>query len=210
VAPLPPIANVIKVTLTYTVGEDVNVENILHFKYTGGPPVAADCVTLSGAFATAFSSDLKSLLSSSYALEQVTTLDLNSDTGAEGSYIEAVTGTRSGSLLPANCTVVVSHQIARRYRGGHPRNYLPFLVQGDLANPQQWAPSPASAVASGWNAFIAGCLTATAGSTVVSQYGSVSYYLDKALRTTPAWDPILGTGAKVRVGSQRRRLGKST
>jgi hypothetical protein len=207
-APLPPAAKTLKITLVHATGGDNNVENILHFKYTGGPPSSADCIGIAGAVNAQYATNLKSLLSTNYSLSAVRCLDIDSNTGAQGENDVPVLGTRVGAILPISNAVVISHQIARRYRGGHPRSYAPFGAETDLGNNQHWGATFITSCTTGWNTFAAGCITITAGTTVLTAYASVSYYSGKTQRGTPVVDTILNSQAKTRVGSQRRRLGK--
>jgi hypothetical protein len=136
----------------------------------------------------------------------VTVLDLNSNTGAEGIGGAAATGTRAGSSIPASNCVVLNHNIARRYRGGHPRTYAPFGANADTATTGTWGGTFLNTCQTNFNAWVAGCLTTSTGGVSLVQYGSVSYFSGGHLRGTPVWDPILSTTSRSRIGSQRRRL----
>jgi hypothetical protein len=204
--PLPPIANTLKVSLGWQLDLNQTAESILHFQYSGGPPSAADCAAIAGAIQGSAVLDLKSLLQVENKVGIVTVLDIGSTTGAEGSGGTATAGTLAGAAMPASISVVMQHAIARRYRGGKPRSYAPFGDATKINSTGTWTSAFLALCVSGWASFITSALTATSGSTVLTQYGSVSYYTAKALRTTPHWDPILATTARTRIGSQRRRL----
>lgn len=204
-APLPPVTDVLKYTQDWTVGANAKAESILHFKYSGGPPAAADCIALAGDFQSAMATEMHPLFGDNAWIGLATVLDLNSDTGAEGTSGTATQGTRDGSAVGAQVALVVNHQIARRYRGGKPRTYLPACVASDYSTTGTWASGILSAMNDAFASVIGSCLAATSGSTTITQYGSVSYYLNKVLRGTPEWDPITASLARTRVGTQRRR-----
>lgn len=52
---------------------------------------------------------------------------------------QQVTGQRTGNIpgTTSNC-MLISERINSRYRGGHPRIYLPWGANGDMANGYQW------------------------------------------------------------------------
>jgi hypothetical protein len=204
-APLPPVTDVIKYTQGWQVGANLKAESIFHFKYEGGPPAAADCIALAADFQSAFATELHPLMGANAWILTGTVLDLNSNTGAEGSGGTSTQGTRSGSAVGAQVALVVNHQIARRYRGGKPRSYLPLCVASDYSTTGTWAGGIITSVNTAFAAIIGSCLAATSGTTTIQQYGSVSYYLNKVLRGTPEWDPITASLARTRVGTQRRR-----
>jgi hypothetical protein len=212
---------VIKVTLTYTIGGDTNVENILHFEYSGSAPSSATCLAIAAQIGSYWAADLKSQLSTSYALEIVTVLDLASATGAEGESISAIAGTRTGTLLGASTSVVLNHQIARRYRGGKPKSFLPYFTNSDLATPQKWVASNVTGLNSVWSTFITNVCSISISGTTISTYVSVSYYQGFTVVTSPTTgrtrnvpklrtggpviDQIVASQGSVTLGSQRRR-----
>jgi hypothetical protein len=206
VPPLPPVSQVVKLTLGWSCDLNLKAESILHFKYTGGPPVTADLNSIANSALGFAATDLCPYLWTSNGLTGVTVLDLNSNTGAQGQYLAAHAGTMASAPNPAGTCVVLNHAIARRYRGGKPRTYAPFGTGASINSTGTWNTTFATNCATAWQTWINSLLTLTTASCTLSVYGSVSYYSGKALRATPAFDPILATSARTRIGSQRRRL----
>ncbi len=110
--------------------------------------------------------------------------------------------------------------IARRYRGGKPRIYTPYLTQSDLANRSQWATASTTALTTAWLAFITAIKTHALGSATVTGQVNVGYFSGYTLgpagpggyRTkiptplgTPHVDVITGTTTNLKPASQRRR-----
>lgn len=198
------------------------VGNRLHFTYTGGPPSAADCLSIGNAVSAAVGSHLVSLLSSSYELFEVEVTDLSSSTGAQNTSTTAQVGTRAGAPGPASLCALMDHHILRRYRGGKPRTYLPFGVDGDITNERTWATAFATAMATGWSGFIAACLAITGGTTAIANFVQVSYFQSFTAVTDPITgrtkdkpklrvggpvvDVITSSTLRPELGSQRRRL----
>lgn len=214
--PLPNVPGVVKVIIS-TSRSDSDIENIVHCGYTGGPPSAGDLLSWLTAgpqpgteafFNAEGSTDLVGV--------SIEALDLSSSSGA--SAIEALTiaGVRTGDFAPASAALVVSYDIARRYRGGHPRSYFPFGTAGtyEAGSSKLWDSGFVTAVHTAAATWAATFPSGVIGSTTFTGLVNVSY-VDKNLnpvppyrRTVPVVDDITGLVAKQRICSQRRRLGK--
>lgn len=203
--PLPPVSKVVRVKMVSSIGTDIDAESRLFFTYTGGPPTGPDLTSLATAIRSAWSTNLASLYPSGFGLQAVHVLDLDSTSGLEGVNTTAVSGTRTGSALPAGSAMLINGKIARRYRGGKPRVYIPFGVTSDLSTPSQWGGTWLSNVTSSFTAFITAVKALSEPSIALSDNVNVSYYLNKILRTTPAQDAIISWTANPIPGSQRRR-----
>jgi hypothetical protein len=226
VTPLPSVPNVIQIRSLWDVTGDVRAETIHHALYSGSAPNAADCVTLAAEWVSACSSHLPAVTHVSTSMTGAIVKDLASSTGAEGQSSSAWTGTETGNSLPSSTAVAIIYSIARRYRGGKPRNMWPFGSDSNLSTGQQWTSgfitSCVTAVAAVFTAFIG----QSAGGTTISQMVSVSYYdgftvvtspttgrarnVPKLRSGGPAVDTIVSPFGNTRVGNVRRRLGKQT
>ncbi len=218
--PLPAVAGVARVDLLWTVGSDLDVLTRLHFDYTGGPPSPTDCATLAGLIDDDASGIFPALLHPDNTFRGVDFIDLSGPLAATGTALVTNIGTRTGGNLPAGVAVIVDHKIARRYRGGKPRSYLPVFTATDLENPSEWAPASVTAMNAAWAAFVAGVLGLSSGSTTMGAPSNISYYsgygagrprsnghlyYPPALRAVPIHDPITGSTTNPKPGSQRRR-----
>jgi hypothetical protein len=209
-----------KLRLEWTLEGDLTSATSLFLSYTGGVPSASDMTTLVGDARTFADATLLSLLSASYSLNIVELIDLSSASGHVGSEATSHAGTRSGAILPVSTSALVNYGIARRYRGGRPRSYFPFGVDGDLLNNQQWASAFVTAVNAGVNGLIADLSGISSGSTTISQHVNVSYFegftnvsygvptkfrRTPTPRVSPLVDPITSVATSQLLGSQRRR-----
>jgi hypothetical protein len=147
--------------------------------------------------------EFQALLSSEDGMWTTTVLDLSSNMGGQGTAGGVTGGSRAGAVLAAATAVVVTKHVARHYRGGHPRTYLPLGVASDLDQGRWQNPFPGD-VQTAWAAFIADCVTAGSGCTITGEI-SVSYFNGRALRVVPVKDPIVSYSVSPLVGSQRRR-----
>lgn len=216
---LPPAPKTLRVTLKWHLGEDLTAINRFFLRYTGGPPSAADCVTLATAVHVSAVTNLIPLLQTASKLEEVDVQDLDTLSGAFGTHIAEVAGTRAGEL-PADAAVLMNMHLPRRYRGGKPRTYWPFGVAGDLADPQTWSAGALAAFQTGIFAFFGAVAAMTAGTTVTTGWRNVSYYQSFTLvvnpitgrgknvskpRLAPVIDEVITATINTHVASQRRR-----
>jgi hypothetical protein len=146
--------------------------------------------------------------------------DLASTSGAFGVDTTNVNGTEAGSALPAGTAYLINFKIARKYRGGKPRCYLPLGVAADLATRANWLSTNITNTTTHFTAFIAGFVGQVAGTTTISGHVNVSYYSGftnvaygsptkyrrvPTLRATPLVDAITSYAVQPSPASQRRR-----
>jgi hypothetical protein len=217
--PLPDVPNVIKAIMKFTLGEDVDVVNILHFEFTGDAS-SANLDSFASALSTEFHTQFTGHLTADLSITEVECIDLTTTSSATGldSTVRAFTG--SGLPLPAETAIVVSHHISRRYRGGKPRTYIAGALAGNLTDEQLWDPVNVGIWQSDWDDFINAVLTGY--STLnVDNLVNVSYYSGFTVVISPITGrarnvPTLRVGGPVidgvnsssinpRPGSQRRR-----
>jgi hypothetical protein len=216
---LPNVPNVIKARLNWQDSADLAVYNTLFFQYSGSAPSSADITSLAAAIDNAVG-DQDSLWQAATVLLGCECTDLSSSTAAQGSDAVAINGIRDGNTLAGGTAVVVNYRINRRYRGGKPRNYFPWLVSQDLTNRQLWSTAAIEAVEEGMAAIFTAILGTTAGGTTLTNHVNVSYYEGftveggtggkrarnvPTVRTTPLVDTIQSLTCLSRPGSQRRR-----
>lgn len=222
--PLPVVANVIEVQMRATLGADLDVLSRIYWQYSGTAPTDAQLNTMATAVATAWSSDLAALCYTDIALTEVVCTDLTSATAARGIWSGSHAGTSSGTMLPAGVAFNIGFSIARRYRGGKPKVFMPFGVAGDLQTAQTWTSAFATAVATAWGNFTTAVGSAIAWGATSEGQVSVSYFsgftsvqnpITKRYRNVPTVrssvtpDAVIGAVYQTRVASQRRRNGKA-
>ena len=207
--PLPVVPDVIKIEIEGTY-HDAKWVNIYYTGYTGVAPPATD---LNNYLASLLTNAIPKYAAEMSADNEVTSLkatDLASYTGATDTIPASVFGVRAGDFMPSNVAMVASCEIGRRYRGGHPRKYLPWGTAGTMA----------SGSTIDWDsAFVADCQTKftgvltdmkgfTSGATNWVNNVNVSYVDAKVRRMVPVVDVITSSIIRSRICSQRRRLGK--
>lgn len=205
-APLPPVPNAIKVQLGWYIDNNDRVENVLHFLVSGGPPSSGTCAALAADIQAAQITEFKASTHTSNGIMPCTVTDISSGSGLQGVGGTATGGSLSGSYNGASVAMVINHHIARRYRGGKPRSYLPLGNQGALSTPGQWISSYVTTQTTNWANFITTCLASSSGGVSISAFVSVSYFHSGSVRVTPVVDTVLQSTARQQIGSQRRRI----
>lgn len=206
---LPAAHGVVKLTIGGAIGSSVWACR-LHFLMdttAGIDNSQATQIAVSGmaAATTLFSG---SLWNANTSVTSCLTEDLTSTSGGVGAASGSGHGTGSGSPPPAqNCTLV-KHLIARRYRGGHPRTYLPSGDTTSMATSNTWNTTDVAALQTKWDNFINAILSTTVTGNTVAAYVNVSYYSGHALRSSPVIDAIEGSTVEAMIATQRRRVGR--
>lgn len=187
--------------------------------YSGSAPTPANCVTLATLVATAWNTNIASLVADGYALNEVDVLDITTDAGNSGIWSGSHNGTRGTAAVPIQCALGIEYNISRRYRGGKPRTYLVAGLSTDVIHPGQWDPTFTAEAATAWAAFIGAIEAADIGSMGSLSHINLSYYQgftnftqpsgrEKAVpkyRATAKSDTITGYSVKLTLNSQRRR-----
>jgi len=214
--PLPSVPNVIKI-ITSSTRSDAPVENIFHMSWSGSTPNSGGLASfLTDVWAPAWDTVIIAEGSTDAVTVGHEAIDLTSPTGASGSITDTASGTRTGDFAPSSAAVLASWEINRRYRGGHPRSYLPFGTAGtyEASSARLWDTSFIADVQTKMNTFLAAVQGHDIGGTEYSNLVNVSYY-DKVItplapfrRVTPVVDTITSVIVRQRICSQRRRLGK--
>jgi hypothetical protein len=216
------VPNVVRVDFHHDVGADFNVACRLNFRYAAASLSGANLTSLANQMEGWYEANFGALLNSEHKLVQIVCTDLNSSTGAQGTWSGSFSGTRTGLSMTAETCALVNYKIGRRYRGGKPRTYWPWGSSTDLATPQTWNGSFVSAVNSAITAFNTSAV-AYSGPPDITEQVSISYYsggtwvqnpvtgayhFHPAVRPTPVIDSIVARSCNQMPGSQRRRMGR--
>lgn len=217
---LPPVAGVIKVASLFTYSGNVSCMNRYFIHYSGTAPTTAQLNTFCTSLDTGWSTNYPAVTSGDVIGTGHQAEDLSSSTGAIGAAGMSSTGTRSGDGLPKATCFGVNFQMARRYRGGKPKIFLPFGTSTDLDGTGRWKGASLSSFGSAWVAYINAALAAGWTGAGTLTHVNVSYYSGftvvtnpithrarnvPTLRGTPLQDLITGYSSETDVMSQRRR-----
>lgn len=218
--PLPDVDKVCKVVLHYSISSDVVNQTRLYFRYSGTAGTVAQMSAWADQIATVFIPQCALLMHPQVGLTAVDTVDLSTTSSPAGHTDVAIPGTRTGGPLPGGTAFLVNYLLARRYRGGKPRSYLPFGTDTDVQSAQKWTAAFLSTAGGDWQTFLARVTSEGIPSSFSSVvHCNVSYYegwepaettsgrpfAKPKLRPTPRVDDITGQLADPSFGSQRRR-----
>lgn len=189
--------------------------NIFYLQYTAGTPTASDLTTLATSVGASYHTNLMLSSTTGTHLTSMTLVDINTNSGNSGVDLTDRQGLIGTAGLPAQCTMVVSWKISRRYRGGHPRNYLPGPADSLRLDFQHWTTTAATNQQAGGIAFITAVNALSSASTGSVRLGTYSFYqgVDPTthkpiLRAIPLFEQYITAHVDARIDTQRRRLGK--
>lgn len=218
-APLPSVPKTIRVTLhTQALGGAVALTRF-HQAYTSAVS-AVDATTLCGTLASSWNTRLAPITGLNYTLIATQILDLGSDTGVDVVVPVSHVGTAVANGVPAACCFIMSAHVAKRYRGGHSRVYIPGMYFPDLADVNTWSTTFQGTVSTAWTGIISDLQTSppagvgALSSVTVHQYSSNLADFGGIAPSTkkPPWPlanpvtyPVTGWSSNPQVGSQRRR-----
>jgi hypothetical protein len=208
--PLPDVANVCKVRLIGTYNS-VRWVNVMHLKFASSTVDATALATIATGVRTAWSTNIAPLCFNATQLQIVEVTDISSRTGAQGVDSSGANGSAIGGGLPNNVAACLTLKVGNRYRGGHPRMYLPGVPAGNTTDGHTWTSTAITAYQNGGRNFRTALNALTAGSTTWSMV-AVSYYQtlggSQAYKVPPGVYVITDVLCHTRMDSMRRRLGK--
>jgi hypothetical protein len=205
---LPPVPGVVKTVITGTIS-GASFANIFHWQMdTTGGLSNAQATQIATGVLNAYNSNVTLSLSPVVIVDSCDATDLTSTSGGVGTHTNAVTGSGTTGTPSANTCCLVKHVIARRYRGGHPRTYLPPMGATALLSSNTWQSGGVSVLQTNFNAFITGALGTTVTGNTIAAHVNVSYYSAHVLRSSPVVDLISGSIVESMVATQRRRVGR--
>lgn len=220
-APLPAAAGVLQLAVKGTFLGGSTWLSRVYVHYSGTAPTNAQLATFLTAVDTAWGTNMQPLQDGDTNTTEFNVIDLTSATSAVADKIVSRTGSRAGTTLPADVCAVISYEIARRYRGGHPRGYWRMGTATDESTPRIWGTAAVTAFKSGYDAWMTAVIAAGwTGAGTLSQV-NVSYFNGftvvtnpitgrarnvPTLRVSPVIDTVQSTICRTTYGTQRRRI----
>lgn len=181
--------------------------NVFHLQYVGAAPSVADLNSLCSSICTSWGTQFGPLCPNTVALSGAEAQDLTNASAASGTATSSEVGSRTGTAFPNNLAACISWHINNRYRGGHPRTYLPAGVVGDIVTGNRWTDAFVTAAISAATAFRV-ALNGLAVGGLTWRMVCLSYRRNKVLLTVPVPYTIQSETVDHRPDSQRRRLGR--
>lgn len=216
---LPAVPKVVRCDFHFSESTDPNIQIREFFQYAGTLSTA-DAVTWLGNMVAAMHTFVSGNISNQVSLVLSELTDLSSNTSPQVLNSSGQVGGAVAAAVPAGVAMVLSKHIQRRYRGGHPRVYLPGLENSGLASPGHWDPAYAGGVAGAYITFLNACTAVTNPAAIGAiTHVNISYFSGftnhtfpsgrvkpiPTPRATPLIDTITNVTANLVPGSQRRR-----
>lgn len=205
-AVLPDVPGVYKIDFTFQIGTNTGAHSHLYVATSASNAPTSDLSAFASFIATSWGTDMVAQCHSSVTLTFVQVFDLGHGGKLPGTWAGTKQGTGSGSLPPADMCMLVNMTVGRRYKGGHPRLYLPCLTPGQLQTNNTWSSSTLAGATTALTAFINHVIGYSGAAGPITGVVSVSYRTGGALRPTPIVDNVSGLTVNPIPGSQRRRL----
>jgi hypothetical protein len=181
----------------------------LHAGTVSGPYTDTQMSAVADEVFTDFSDVFKDALTNDTHIQSALAEDLTTGSAAAGlSSGASVVGVLGGSIIPSGSAVVLNFGISSRYRGGHPRVYLPPPNTTFLNDARSWSSSFRSGTESGWNSMLAAIQASTIGTTLGLGQVAVRYQSGGVPLVPPQRFDVAVVTASPIIGSQRRRYNR--
>jgi len=217
----PPVAEVLRVAVGFSIGTDLTARYRFFVQYSGTAPTDAVCAAIAAAVETDFVTPFLGYCGPWITFTSVDVVDLTGPSAGAAEITFSHAGSRAGVALPAGVAFLLNFGIARRYRGGKPRVYLPVGADGDVATSQTWAGGFVTLIEGQWATSMAAFSgTVFTGTTIGSQVNVPLYHsftshqnpVTLRWRNIPSYavgpivpDVITSVTGNPKFGSQRRR-----
>jgi hypothetical protein len=219
---LPPVSKAIRVALDGFIQGTKPWRNAWHYGYSVGASVTAtDVLNMATAIEAGWRTNIAPSISDTIALTKVTATALDSSTAPEQFVPSTGVGSVSTQPVAAGTALVIQRKVARRYRGGHSRIYIPGVAAAELDDTETaWDATYVATIIGLWLELedtgtdvleAAGHTDAFPSNISYYEgftnflYPSGRYHVRPTLRVSPLVDPIVDYSANPRPCSQRRR-----
>jgi len=214
-----------RVRLDYSESDNAKGGSRFYLSYAGAAPTAGNCASIATSIAAAWSAHLAGLVNPDWQLTEIDVLDLASYSGFSGQWTGSEAGTASGGTsLVAAAANNVEFGIARRYRGGKPRMFLPPPTSNFQQDDGNYNDSFVGTTGTNVAAFFTAVEAISVGAVGALAHVNLSYYSgftnitnsSGRTRAVPKYraaalvDTVNGYFGKKVIGSQRRRRTATT
>lgn len=216
---LPNVPKVCRIDMHFALPNDPNAQFRKFFQY-GGVLSTADAQTWITAIAAAYATRMAAIISNQVSENLAVLTDLSSTSAAQAQDSTVRAMTNANPIGGNGTAVIIKDKIARRYRGGHPRTYIPGWPIANMGTAGQWGTAAQALLLTDWNAWIADIIAAVPAAAAPATEVSVSYFQGFTVVTPvgrraknvpslrvggPVIDAVLSHAVVPVPGSQRRR-----
>jgi hypothetical protein len=175
---------------------------------TDGTKTAADLKTVTDAYLAAFFLRMKASMGAVVTITDVKSVWITS-VGNELAYEASVSDICTGGTAVDNVAsaIVLNWAIGAYYRGGHPRTYLPGVIQTNVTNGNALTSAYQASIAAAAVLWLADTNALTGVHVLTTKLGTVSFATGLAWRSPPIFRAYTSASVRNIMGTQRRRLG---
>lgn len=173
-----------------------------------GTQIVGDLNSVIGTFLAAYNTNLVAQMGSCVAGGTATAEWITSPGNALES-LQSVAFTPSGNTCvnDAAASWLIDWGISDRYRGGHPRSYMPGPNTAHITNGSQIDGTMRPSMATSAAAFLTAANAITHGHITKVELGTVAFSRANVWLTPPVFKPYTSSGIRLHLASQRRRIG---
>jgi len=215
-----PAPGVAQIRVTGTIGPEPWAVVLHWYSGTAAAWTQSQVQALADGVHSHWQTNLVPLFANDVHYKLTETVDLTDTTERSGTVppVDIAGGTPGTAPTLAAC-ILISHMIGSRYRGGHPRTYLPPSNAGNSGDGDTWSAGFVTTVDTDWKAFITGVGTAmqAAGQATNTQCcprytynyapDNVKHKFVKTRNTYLGPFPVQRSVVRNQIATQRRRLG---
>lgn len=214
---IPPLPNGTAELVIKGLNQDLPWAVVQHAKAVlVGTPTAADAGVLAQRWHTGWAGQICGVQNDQITLESVECTLWHSDgLTVDAAYSNPVAGEDTGVPLDASACVLVSLRVDERWKGGHPRSYIPGVSQDRLDGVSRYTGATVTDYQDAFDAYLAYVNGASSTHIDSAYLAAVRRFADRGSLAVPKvyLDPpevLRVTSGVVRshVASQRRRLGR--
>lgn len=175
--PRPPdVPSTIRFRLTGTLQNAAAWGVRFYSTYTGGEPTVANMLTLCEGVGTAWQANISAFQATSSALTAIDGVDLSSTDGAGNTADVDYAGEAAFNQLPNQVAAVAKFDIARRYRGGKPKMFVPAITTNAVLDESHFTGAFCDDLGAAMNSFNDNVKALFADSTTLTGIVNVSFY----------------------------------
>jgi hypothetical protein len=217
---LPPVNKVVRIDWHYKDDADLTALCRYFASYSGVLSIA-DAQTWVNGIAAAWGGPghLQGNVFTGLTLTKVELTDLTTSTSPQVSTLPGFPGTAGPPGVTGGVAYVLSFKMLRRYRGGHPRMYIPGLPFSAAGTAQTWTSAALANTQNAARLTITDGISSQPPAVGITQHVNVSYFQGfhnvtypscrirpvPTVRAVPLVDVITGYVGNPNIASQRRR-----
>lgn len=205
-ARLPDVPNALRVGFSGTLNNTPWMVT-MHLSYSGPSLDTTGLNSLCATLAQIWDGAFRTIQLQSTVLRTVEAWDLTSAAGAYGSTNVNLPGTIAGGGMANQSALCISWKVNYRWRGGHPRSYLPPPSSAETTGGKNWSAAYQASAQTQARLFRDNVNATIQGSTGI-ELVAIRYQSKDEPTKMPLVLPIADALVHSRIDSQRRRLGK--